>query len=117
MPAQPRKTTARKPTAAVAARRQVRAENGKPAPLEVPFRGEKFEITLDHLGSARFYMRQKYLEQFGVNADGVVNMLFELLGKADSARFIALCGPGDTIFDAAAEFMTAVNKAGNVPNS
>lgn len=113
----PRKTTARKPSAAVAARREVRAEKGTPATLQVKFRGESFDIPTDRLGSSRVYMRQKFLEQFGATNDAVSALLFELLGQADSGRFINLCGPDDTLGGSAAEFIAALNKAGNTPNS
>lgn len=111
MPAQPRKSTA-----AVAARREVRAEKGKPAPLQVKFRGETFAIPRDRLGSARVFLLVKKLEKFNTVGDEV-EVLFEILGQRDSARFIALMKPGDEINPAYAEFMAAVNKAASVPNS
>lgn len=116
MPAQPRKAPAKKATAAVAARREVRAEKGKPKPLAVKFRGESFEIPIDRLGSARVYMRQKLL-QSTPTAEHQVDLLFEILGGDQSARFIDSCGPGDTIFTVAREFFDAIKKAANVPNS
>jgi hypothetical protein len=118
MPAQPRKSTpARKPSAAVAARREVRAEKGaKAEPLTVKFRGSTFEIPRDRLGSARVFMRLQHLRRFPT-VQAEVDVLFELLGQIDSARLIDLCGPGDDIENVYNEFMSAANKASNVPNS
>jgi len=116
MPAQPRKPAQKKPTAAVAARREVRGEGGAVEPLSVKFRGDTFDIPRDRLGSARVYMRQQHLRRFRT-VESEVELLFEVLGQADSGRFIALCEPGDSIDGAATEFFAALNKASNVPNS
>lgn len=118
MPAQPRKATPRKASAAVAARREVRGEKNKPtATIAVKFRGAEFTLPVDRMGSSRVYMRQKYMQQFGATNEAVAGLLFELLGRVDSARFIELCGENDTIGAAATEFFAALNKASNVPNS
>jgi len=119
MPAQPRKATPRKaPAAAVSARREVRAEKGKTASVAVKFRGETFDIARDRLGSARIFLLQRKLGKpgFGTIADEV-EILFELLGQVDSARFINLVQPGDQIEACYLEFVQALNKAANVPNS
>lgn len=118
MPTQTRKPAQKQAAAAaVRARREVRAEKVEVAPLEVPFRGQTFTIPRDRLGSARVFMRQKFIDQFGATGDAVSALLFELLGKEDSARFIDLCGPGDTVSGPVTEFIAALNKAANVPNS
>lgn len=116
MPAQPRKSPARKPSAAVAARREVRSEKRTVKPIEVKFRGETFLILRDRLGSARVYMRQRLLHATP-SVEHQVDLLFEVLGSDQSAKFIDTCKPGDTIFGVAAELFTAINKATNVPNS
>jgi hypothetical protein len=116
MPAATRKP-AQKATAAVRARREVRAEKNPVPPVEVTFRGETFTIPRDRLGSSRVFLRQKHMEQFGVTSDGLSAVLFEILGQRDSARFIDLCGPDDALLEVSNEFMAALNKAVNVPNS
>lgn len=118
MPAPARKTPAKKPakkaTAAVRARREVRAEKAMPV-LSVAFRGEKFDIPLDRLGA--FYMRGQYMAEFGYSDEQLSKMLFRLLGKVDSARFLDLIHEGDGFLTVSGEFAQALNKAANVPNS
>lgn len=121
MPAQPRKSAqprkaAKKATAAVRARREVRNEGGKVPPLSVKFRGETFEIPRDRLGSARVLLRIQHFRQELTVATSS-KLLFDLLGSADSARFIDTCEIGDGLGAVAIEFLDALNKAGNVPNS
>jgi hypothetical protein len=111
-----KKAPAKKATAAVRARREVRAEKNQPAPLKVPFRGTTFEIPRDRLGSARVLMRLQQLRRYPT-VQAEVDVLFELLGQVDSARFIDLCGDGDDIETVYNEFMAAASKASNVPNS
>lgn len=115
MPAPARKPAAKKATAAVAARREVRAEKNKPTPLAVAFRGEKFAIPPDRLGA--YFMRGQYMAEFGADPAQVTKSLFRLLGQVDSARFLDLMREGDGIYDVAGEFALALNKAANVPNS
>lgn len=117
MPTQPRKAPAKKATAAVRARREVRAEKNEVPPVTVPFRGSKFDIERDRLGSSRVFLRQQHMQTFGVTNEGLSAVLFEILGEADSGRFIELCQPGDSLLSAANEFMAALNKASNSGNS
>lgn len=107
----PRTAPAKKATAAVRARREVRAEKNVVAPIVVPYRGEKFEIPLDRLGG--FYMRGQFLARFGVDGEQMSTMLFDLLGKTDSARLLNLIRPGDALLTVLSEFTAALNKAGN----
>lgn len=113
---QPRKKPAKKTTAAVRARREVRAEKAKPKPLVIEFRKMTFDIPVDRLGSARLAMRMHMLERFP-SEKSVADVLFEMLGQANSARLIDLCEPGDSIVAVFNEFMAAASKAANVPNS
>lgn len=116
MPAQPRNAPAKKTArAAVAARREVRGEKKPPATLAIAFRGEKFDVPVDRLGAA--FMQGQYMAEFGVSGERISKMLFRLLGPQDSARFVDSIGPGDNIVVVADEFLQALNKAGNVPNS
>lgn len=117
MTATARKPAAKKTTAAVRARREVRAEkNPAAAPLSVQFRGATFDIPRDRLGSARVAMRLQRLRRYPTT-DSAVDVLFELLGQVDSGRLIDLCEPGDDIAAVYLEFMQAADKAANVPNS
>lgn len=111
-----KKAPARKSTsAAVAARREVRGEKNKPVIIDVPFRGETFKIPLDRIGNGKVFLRQKAVEHFA-GPDQICALLFDVLGPADSARWIALMEPGDEIFGQAGQFFSAMNKATNVPN-
>lgn len=110
------KPAAKKNTAAVRARREVRAEKNKPAPLTVTFRGGAFDIPVDRLGSARVWLRLQHLQKYP-SEQAAIGVLFELLGPLDSARFIDLCQPGDGIAAVFNEFMATINKGANVPNS
>ncbi len=111
-----KKTSARKTSAAVAARREVRGEKGKTATIKVPFRGETFEFALDKIANDKVFARQQVLAKFG-GGEKLCDLLFEILGPVDSVRWIELMKPGDLLADVAVELMTAINKAGNVPNS
>lgn len=115
MPAPARKTPAKKASAAVAARREVRGEKKPPAKITVTFRGEKFDIPVDRI--AAFFMRGQYIIEFGFSPEQVSKMLFRLLGQKDSARFLDTIREGDTLDGVGAEFYRALNKAANVPNS
>lgn len=111
MPAPARKPPAKKATAAVRARREVRNEKNPVPPLTVTFRGEKFDLSRDRLGA--FYMRGQYLAHFGVDGEQMSTMLFDLLGKADSGRLLNLVKPGDALLSVLSEFTSALTKAGN----
>jgi len=112
-----RKPPAKKATAAVRARREVRAEKNAVPPVKVTFRGAVFEIPRDRLGSSRVFMRQEHMRIFGITSETLTALLFEILGSKDSARFIDLCGPGDRLLDVSNEFLEALKKAGNSGNS
>lgn len=114
MPAQPRKAPAKKATASVRARREVRNEKNTIPPLTVTFRGEKFDIPRDRLGA--LFMRGQFLAEFGFDDSMFAQMFFKLLGKEDSARFLNLIREGDNPLTVANEFMGELNKAANVPN-
>lgn len=114
--AAPRKAPAKKITASVAARREVRTQKATAPPTKVPFRGVTFEVSLDKLGVERVYMRQKAFEHFGTS-DELVALLFDVLGARNSSQFIERLEPGDTLLEVAGEFFKALNKAGNDPNS
>lgn len=110
-----RRAPAKKATAAVAARREVRAEKTGAKPLAVTFRGQTFDIPVDRLGA--YFMRGQYMAEFGVDAEQISKSMFRLLGQRDSARFLDLMVEGDGIYDVVVEFSKALNKAANVPNS
>lgn len=116
MPAPARKASPRKIAPATAARREVKAEGGESSIIKVPYRGDTFEITRDHLGSwkvwslNRLHNQQKMVETLN-------DLVFAILGRTDAARFIALAKPGDDFESSCNEFLTALNKASNVPNS
>ncbi len=118
MPAPARKTPSRKTAtkAATAARREAKASTEKTPTLHVPFRGETFDVTLDRFALQKVFFRQQALAQFQ-RAEDMCGVLFDILGPVDSARWINCAKPGDDLFENADEFMKAMNKAGNDPNS
>lgn len=116
MPTATKKPPAKKATAAVAARREVRREKNTPKPLTVEFRGQKFDIPMDRVGA--FVMRGQYIAAFDDDSqEQAMKLLFGVLGKVDSARFLDLLRPGDVPSVVVGEFVRAFNKAANVPNS
>lgn len=124
MPARPGSPSVRKPTAASTPEpAPVKEVDGKAAVVDaavaeatgnknivvVEFRGQKFNIDRDVLGSARFLMALARGRDH--------ELMFEILGDKDSGRFIGLCERGESLPPIASEFFTAINKAAGLGNS
>lgn len=117
MPTPARKTPAKKTTAAVRGRREVRGENNAPTSYSIKVRGETFEVSRDRFGSSRVFMRIKLLERYN-DLENSVKLLFDILGQKDSGRFVDIASEsGADLYQLSSEFFAALNKASNVPNS
>jgi hypothetical protein len=77
--------------------------------IAVEFRNATFVIPESTRASARFAM--------AVASGQDHKFIYELIGPADSDRFIALCKPGEPFAEVAVEFFTAYGKASGQGNS
>lgn len=120
MPGPARKAPAKKTAAAVRARREVRAEKVTTPPISVKVRGETFEVPVDRMGSDRAFTLTNAMRDatdFGQRLIAIGRLVRTLIGSANDDRFTALARDDEPAGTLVLEFMTELNKAGNVPNS
>jgi hypothetical protein len=119
-PARPpvKKAPAKKATAAVRARREVRSEKVAVPPVVVKLRGQVFEIPVDRLGSDRaFTLTNSMLDaEGGARLRAMGRLVRTLVGPSNEERFTTLARDDEPAGTLVLEFMTELNKAGNVPN-
>lgn len=99
----PRKIAPKPATPATPAQAAVAEVLGGDGAIEFEFRGEKFAVTQETLGSARFQLA--YVSQ------NVVQLAWEMLGDGDDLRLFALLGKGEAAETVLMEFLSAFGNA------